>query len=210
MNRDQNLKAVRGRTDPWDVVVIGGGATGAGCALDAASRGFAVLLLEQHDFGKGTSSRSTKLIHGGIRYLRQRNISLVRESLRERGLLLKNAPHVVHKQEFVIPCYSLRERIFYGFGMKVYDLLAGKYSIGGSRVLGREETIARVPNIKQDNLTGGVLYYDGQFDDTRLLIDILRTAGGCGAVVLNYSRVTTLMKNTEGMINGIEFVDAET
>src|SRR5687767_15381677 len=122
MNRDQNLKAVRGRTDPWDVVVIGGGATGAGCALDAASRGFSVLLLEQHDFGKGTSSRSTKLIHGGVRYLRQGGIRLVRESLRERGQLLRNAPHVVHKQEFVIPCNSLWEKIFYGFGMKVYDL----------------------------------------------------------------------------------------
>ena len=149
MDRDRNFKLVSERSGPWDIVVIGGGATGAGCALDAASRGFSVLLLEQHDFGKGTSSRSTKLIHGGVRYLRQGDISLVRESLHERGLLLKNAPHVVHKQEFVIPCYGLWEKLFYGFGMKVYDLLAGKYSFGKPRILDRGATIERVPNIKR-------------------------------------------------------------
>jgi glycerol-3-phosphate dehydrogenase len=210
MDREFNLQRVEEHTEPWDIVVIGGGATGAGCALDAASRGFSVLLLEQHDFGKGTSSRSTKLIHGGVRYLRQGNIALVRESLRERGLLLKNAPRVVHKQEFVIPCYSLREKLFYGFGMKAYDLLAGKYSIGKSRILKREEIIERTPNIKREQLKGGILYYDGQFDDTRLLIDILRTAEDHGAVALNYSRVSALTKSKEGLIDGVEFVDVET
>src|SRR5436190_8196168 len=210
MDRELNLRRVSERDERWDVVVIGGGATGAGCALDAASRGLSVLLLEQHDFGKGTSSRSTKLIHGGVRYLRQGNISLVRESLRERGLLLKNAPHVVHKLKFVIPCYSRREKIFYGLSMKMYDTLAGKFSIGRSRLLSRDEVLERLPNIEPKGLKGGVLFYDGQFDDTRLLIDILRTADANGAVVLNYARVSSLMKDERGNICGVEFVDAET
>jgi glycerol-3-phosphate dehydrogenase len=209
MNRDLNLKSVRNRAEPWDFIIIGGGATGAGCALDAASRGFAVLLLEQHDFGKGTSSRSTKLVHGGVRYLRQGNISLVRESLRERGLLLQNAPHVIHKQEFIIPCYSLWEKIFYGFGMKVYDLLAGKFSIGRSRIINRGEIHERLRNIDSSNLSGGVLYHDGQFDDTRLLIDILRTAAARGAVVLNYARVVALRKSESGRLDGVDFEDVE-
>ncbi|MFL6466581.1 MAG: FAD-dependent oxidoreductase [Pyrinomonadaceae bacterium] len=210
MDRDQNLKRVAERTEPWDIVVIGGGATGAGCVMDAASRGLSVLLLEQHDFGKGTSSRSTKLIHGGVRYLRQGNISLVRESLRERGLLLRNAPHVVHKLEFVIPCYSRWEKIVYGFGLKVYDLLATKYSIGRSRILDRNEVLKRLPNIESNGLKGGVVYYDGQFDDSRLLIDILRTAESSGAVVLNYAWVLSLRKDENGNVCGVEFVDVET
>ena len=210
MDRELNLRRVAERNEPWDVVVIGGGATGAGCALDAASRRLSVLLLEQHDFGKGTSSRSTKLIHGGVRYLRQGNISLVRESLRERGLLLKNAPHVVHKLEFVIPCYSLWQKAFYGVGMKIYDSLAGKSSIGRSQVLSRDEVLERLPNIESKGLKGGVLFYDGQFDDTRLLIDILQTAETHGAVVLNYARVSSLMKDEHGDVCGVEFDDVET
>src|SRR5436190_10938916 len=210
MDRKINLRRVSERNEPWDAVVIGGGATGAGCALDAASRGLSVLLLEQHDFGKGTSSRTTKLIHGGVRYLRQGNISLVRESLRERGLLLKNAPHVVHKLEFVIPCYSLWEKIFYGLGMKTYDMLAGKFSIGRSRLLSRDEVLERLPNIESKGLKGGVCFYDGQFDDTRLLIDILQTAETHGAVVLNYARVSSLIKDENGNIRGVEFIDVET
>ena len=198
MNRDENLDAVRRRSGPWDIVVIGGGATGAGCALDAASRGYSVLLLERHDFGKGTSSRSTKLIHGGVRYLRQGDISLVRESLRERGRLLANAPHVVHKQEFVIPCYTFWEKIFYGVGMKVYDMLAGRYSIGRSRIIDRGEVLERLRNIDPRKLAGGVLYYDAQFDDTRLLIDILRTASAQGAVAINYARVVSLRRSAAG------------
>jgi len=209
MDRDRNLQRVSECAEPWDVVVIGGGATGAGCALDAASRGLSVLLLEQHDFGKGTSSRSTKLIHGGVRYLRQGNISLVREALRERAILLKNAPHVVHKQEFIIPCRSTREKLYYGFGMKVYDMLAGQHSIGRSRILNRGQVLDRLPNVNQKGLIGGVLYYDGQFDDTRLLIDILRTAESHGAVVLNYTRVMTLQKGEFGKIDGVEFEDTE-
>ena len=210
MDRNKNIKAVRARTVPWDVVVIGGGATGAGCALDAASRGLSVLLLEQHDFGKGTSSRSTKLIHGGVRYLRQGNFTLVRESLKERGLLFRNAPHAVHKQEFIIPCYGHIERAFYGLGMKVYDALSGKYGIGSSRMLSKSETVKHLPSIRKDGLTGGVLYYDGQFDDARFLIDLLQTAGRHGAVALNYAQVTSITRGQDGQIIGVEFTDAET
>src|SRR5687767_2287043 len=186
MNRDQNLKAVRGRTDPWDVVVIGGGATGAGCALDAASRGFSVLLLEQHDFAKGTSSRSTKLIHGGVRYLRQGNVSLVLEALRERGILRRNAPHLVHDVPFVVPSYDWWESPFYGIGLRLYDLLAGKEGFGASRTLTREETLEQLPTIETEGLRGGVLYYDGQFDDARLAISLARTADDHGGALLNY------------------------
>jgi glycerol-3-phosphate dehydrogenase len=209
VNRSDNLKRVQERQKLWDIIVIGGGATGAGCALDAASRGFSVLLLEQDDFGKGTSSRSTKLIHGGVRYLRQGNIPLVREALRERGILFRNAPHVVHKMAFVIPCYRRWDKFIFGVGLKLYDLLAGKFSFGRSRILSREETLRRLPSIKDDGLVGGILYYDGQFDDTRLLIDILRTACEKGATVLNYAKVTALTKDTGGLIGGVEFEDVE-
>lgn len=210
MERRRNIDRVRNRKDPWDVVVIGGGATGAGCALDAASRGFEVLLLERYDFGKGTSSRSTKLIHGGVRYLRQGNISLVREALRERSILLKNAPHVVHKQPFVIPCYSLWQKFFYGTGLKVYDRLAGGRNIEASRTLTRDETLRHLPAIKSKNLSGGVLYHDGQFDDARLLIDLLMTASSYDSVVLNYAGVTGFLEDGDGRVNGVEFEDFET
>lgn len=210
MDRIENLRTVKARAEPWDIIVIGGGATGAGCALDAASRGLDVLLLEQHDFGKGTSSRSTKLIHGGVRYLRQGNISLVREAMKERGILLRNAPHVVHRREFVIPCYSIFQKAFYGIGMKIYDLLSGRNRIGTSRILSRLETLERLPTIAKKKLSGGVLYHDGQFDDTRFLIDLLRTAQAHGATVLNYSKATSLLKGSDGRINGVEFADSET
>lgn len=210
MDRAANLETVRERANPWDIVVIGGGATGAGCALDAASRGFSVLLLEQDDFGKGTSSRSTKLIHGGVRYLRQGNISLVREALKERSILLKNAPHVVHTRQFVISCYSLWQKMFYGIGMKIYDLLAGKHRIGTSRLLSGSETIKHLPSINTRGLVGGVLYHDGQFDDTRLLIDILRTAVSHGAAVLNYAKVETIDADENGRAGNVSFTDTLT
>ena len=207
MDRSKSLARVSERTQPWDIVIIGGGATGVGCALDAASRGLEVLLLEQHDLGKGTSSRSTKLVHGGVRYLRQGNISLVREALRERGILLKNAPHVVHKQEFIVPCYSLWQKVFYGLGLKVYDMLAGGYSLGRSRILSRDETLQMLPNVSKDGLSGGVLYTDGQFDDTRLLIDMAVTASEHGAALVNYAAVRLLSKDAIGKVNGVEFED---
>ncbi len=207
MDRNQILERVRTRTTPWDIVVIGGGATGVGCAVDVATRGYDVLLVEQADFGKGTSSRSTKLVHGGVRYLAQGNISLVREALKERGILLQNAPHVVHKQEFIVPCYSHWQKFYYGIGLKTYDLLSGKYSFGKSRILSRSATIEHLPTVKQDSLAGGILYYDGQFDDTRLLIDLMRTAHDQGAAVLNYARVASLVKNADGKVSGVEFDD---
>lgn len=210
MNRTEIIKRIKARKSEWDIVIIGGGATGVGSAVDAASRGFDVLLLEQHDFGKGTSSRSTKLIHGGVRYLTQGNISLVREALKERGILIKNAPHVVHKQAFIVPCYSLWEKIFYGAGLKIYDLLSGKYSFGKSVILSRDKVIERLRNVACEGLRGGVLYYDGQFDDTRLLIDLVKTAHDQGVAVLNYAKVIALTKNAKGNLNGVAFEDVET
>ncbi|MCB1023218.1 MAG: glycerol-3-phosphate dehydrogenase/oxidase [Acidobacteria bacterium] len=205
MNRNEMLNSVRKRREPYDIIVIGGGATGAGCAVDAASRGLDVLLVEQHDFGKGTSSRSTKLVHGGVRYLEQGNISLVREALKERGILRKNAPHIVRKQSFIIPCYSFWQKLYYGFGLKVYDLLSGKYSFGKSKILSREKTFALIPSVQRKNLAGSVIYYDGQFDDARLLIDLMATAAGRGATILNYAKVIRLSKDQAGRIDGVSF-----
>src|ERR1700728_238405 len=173
MNRDSMLKQARERAQPWDMIVVGGGATGAGVAVDAVTRGYSPWLLEQYDFGKGTSSRSTKLVHGGVRYLEQGNDSLVMEALKERGLLRQNAPHLVHDLGFVVPNYSWWEAPFYGIGMKIYDLLAGEYGFGKSRLLSLEETLERLPTIQTEGLRGGVIYYDGQFDDTRLLIHLM-------------------------------------
>src|SRR6187455_3810636 len=192
MHRHDMVARLEQRNTPWDIIVIGGGATGVGIAVDAASRGYDVVLLEQHDFGKGTSSRSTKLVHGGVRYLEQGNISLVMEALKERGLLRQNAPHLVSDLGFVVPNYEWWEAPFYGVGLKVYNLLAGKYGFGTSEILTREETLARLPTIKTEGLRGGVVYYDGQFDDTRLLINLVATAADQGATLVNYARVTGL------------------
>ncbi len=197
------------RESPWDIVIIGGGATGVGMALDAASRGYEVLLLERHDFGKGTSSRSTKLIHGGVRYLEQGNISLVMEALRERGLLRQNAPHLVHDLAFVVPNYDWWEAPFYGLGLKLYDLLAGKYGFGPSQLLSLEETVARLPTIKREGLRGGVVYFDGQFDDTRLLTHLALTAAAQGATLLNYAPVTGFTRDDDGFVNGVMVRDEE-
>jgi len=209
MNRHAMLLQATARETPWDMVVIGGGATGVGVAVDAAARGFAVLLLEAEDFGKGTSSRSTKLIHGGVRYLEQGNISLVMEALKERGLLRQNAPHLVHDLAFIVPNYSWWEAPFYGIGMKVYDLLAGKYGFGRSRILTAEETIERLPNLQTEGLRGGVIYYDGQFDDTRLLIHMAATAADHGATLLNYAPALGVLKDADGFANGVTFSDSE-
>ena len=210
MKREEMLARARERNEPWDIVVIGGGATGAGVAVDAASRGFSVLLLEREDFGKGTSSRSTKLVHGGVRYLEQGNVSLVMDALKERGLLRRNAPHLVHEVPFVVPNYSWWEAPFYGVGLKMYDLLAGKYGFGKSQLLSREQTLERIPTLREDGLRGGVVYYDGQFDDARLLIHLIQTAADHGAVVLNYASVVELLRDDSGYIQGVVAVDAET
>jgi glycerol-3-phosphate dehydrogenase len=181
-----------------------------GIAVDAATRGYEVLLLEREDFGKATSSRSTKLVHGGVRYLEQGNVTLVMEALKERGLLRQNAPHLVHDLAFVVPSYSWWQTPFYGIGLKIYDLLAGKYGFGRSRVLSREETLERLPNIQTEGLKHGVVYYDGQFDDTRLLIHLARTAADHNATLLNYAGVITITKDNEGFVNGVVALDSET
>jgi glycerol-3-phosphate dehydrogenase len=213
MRREEMLRKVRqraARQEPWDIAVIGGGATGMGVAVDAAARGLDVVLLEAHDFGKGTSSRSTKLVHGGVRYLEQGNISLVMSALKERGLLRQNAPHLVHDLAFVVPNYSWWEAPFYGIGLKLYDLLAGKYGFGVSKLLTKEETLERLPALEPDELRGGVIYYDGQFDDARLLIHLAMTAADHGAALVNYCPVTSLLRDGEGYINGATARDEET
>ena len=210
MNRDLFLQRIVERREPWDIAVIGGGATGVGIAVDAASRGYSVALFERSDFGKGTSSRSTKLVHGGVRYLQQGNIPLVMEALKERGLLLRNAPHLVRNLEFIVPNYEWWEAPFYGIGLKVYDLLAGKFGFGPSRVLSRDEVLERIPTLSRDGLRGGVMYHDGQFDDARLLIDLAQTAAAHGACLLNYARVIGLVKGSDGFVSGLNFHDEET
>lgn len=192
----------------WDIIIIGGGATGLGAAVDSASRGYQTLLLEQGDFAKGTSSRSTKLIHGGVRYLQQGNLSLVVESLHERELLFRNAPHLVHHQSFVVPTYEWWEGPFYGIGLKLYDALAGKMGIGTSKILTREETLAQIPTLEPEGLHGGVIYYDGQFDDARLATTLAQTAIDHKGCVLNYMRVVSLIKKS-GYIRGVIAQDQE-
>ncbi len=209
MNRKEMLSRIQSHPQPWDMIVVGGGATGVGVAIDAASRGYDVLLLEQSDFGKGTSSRSTKLAHGGVRYLEQGNIGLVMQALKERGLLLQNAPHVVHDLAFIVPNYDWWEAPFYGLGLKLYELLAGKYGFGKSRVLSREETLEHLPTLKSEGLRGGAVYYDGQFDDARLLIHMVATAHEQGAAVLNYVEVTGLSKDPQSFVNGVDLRDTE-
>ena len=191
------------------MIVVGGGATGVGVAIDAASRGYDTLLLEGGDFGKGTSSRSTKLVHGGVRYLEQGNISLVMEALRERGILRQNAPHIVRDLAFIVPNYDWWEAPFYGLGLKIYNILSGKYGFGPSKILSREETLERLPTLHPDGLRGGVIYYDGQFDDSRLLINMVATAAEQGATLINYCRVTGLTKGEDGFVNGVRACDEE-
>jgi glycerol-3-phosphate dehydrogenase len=209
MNRSEMLKSVQGHQGIWDIVVIGGGATGVGVAVDAATRGYSVLLLEQHDFGKGTSSRSTKLVHGGVRYLEQGNVALVMEALKERGMLRQNAPHLVTELPFVVPSYSWWEGPFYGIGLKLYQMLSGKYGFGPSQFISKEETLRRLPNVKTEGLVGGVVYYDGQFDDSRLLINMAATAATQGAVLLNYAPVTGLRKGPDNLVHGVTWQDLE-
>ena len=210
MHRHDMVARLDQRNTPWDIIVIGGGATGVGIAVDAASRGYDVVLLEQHDFGKGTSSRSTKLVHGGVRYLEQGNIALVMEALKERGLLRQNAPHLVSNLAFVVPSYDWWEAPFYGLGLKIYNALAGKYGFGSSEILSRDETLARLPTIRTEGLRGGVVYYDGQFDDARLLINLAETAAEQGATLLNYVRVTGITKGADGFVDGVVASDQET
>lgn len=208
MDREKEFARLRQASGPWDFIVIGGGATGLGTAVDAASRGYRTLLVEQDDFAKGTSSRSTKLLHGGVRYLKQGNVSLVLDALRERSLVCRNAPHLAGKLGFVIPAYKWFERSFYGVGLEAYDRLAGKLSLGRSQWLSRERTLERIPTLRKEKVRGGILYYDGQFDDSRLAVNLAQTASERGAVVLNYVKAVGFIQE-KGRICGVLLRDLE-
>jgi len=205
MHRQEQLDQLNQEKE-FDIIIIGGGATGLGCSVDAASRGFKTLLLERNDFSKGTSSRSTKLVHGGVRYLAQGNVHLVREALLERGRLLRNAPHVCHTLSFVVPAYEWWQKWYYGFGLSFYELLSGKLSLGKTRLLSKRVALQDLPDLSPNHLTGGVLYFDGQFDDCRLAINLAQTAIEQGAVVINYVNVTGFSKEGK-TISGVTVKD---
>lgn len=207
--RRQDLIARLAEQHHYDVAIIGGGATGLGVALDAAARGFSVILVESHDFAKGTSSRATKLVHGGVRYLAQGNISLVREALQERTTLLANAPHLAQPLAFVMPSYKFWEAPFYGIGLKMYDALAGKAGLGATEFLNRQQTQACLPTVQPQDLKGGVKYWDGQFDDARLALALARTAARQGALLVNYCAATGLI-HEGGKLVGLHAKDQET
>lgn len=207
LDRYSFLKKIKDPEEIWDIIVIGGGATGLGVALDSASRGFKTLLLEQADFSSGTSSRSTKLAHGGVRYLAQGNIGLVNEALFERGLMLKNAPHLVKMLPFIIPGYRWWEKYFYGIGLKIYDWMARRLRVGKTRLLSAKQVKTIMPNLRGKGLNGGVLYFDGQFDDARLAINIAQTAAEKGGFLLNYMKVTSLIKNKNNKVSGVTAED---
>jgi glycerol-3-phosphate dehydrogenase len=208
LNRDSNLKKIVENFD-FDIIVIGGGATGLGTAVDAAQRGYKTILLEQADFGKGTSSKATKLVHGGVRYLQQGNIKLVMDALRERGYLLKNAPHIATTQKFIIPCYNWFNWFFYGFGLTIYDILSGKLSLGSTKWLKKQKVTQAIPQISTKNLVGGIAYTDGKFDDTRLCINLAQTIENFGGIVLNYAKVNQINK-LNGKVCGVTFTDVLT
>jgi glycerol-3-phosphate dehydrogenase len=205
MNRAELINNLKKEQDKkWDILVIGGGATGLGIALDGVSRGFKTILLEQSDFAAGTSSRSTKLVHGGVRYLAKGDLLLVMEALHERGLMLRNAPHLTSDQEFIIPLYSWFDVIKYHAGLKFYDLLAGRLSLGKSLFINTDKVIERLPNLKREGLKGGIVYHDGQFDDSRMAIALAAECVKRGAIALNYVKVTALVKNEKGLISGVK------
>jgi len=210
MKRSEMIEKLQSHKQQYDFVIIGGGATGIGVALEAVTRGYSVILLEQSDFTKSTSSKSTKLVHGGVRYLAQGDIALVREACVERGRLLKNAPHLVRNQSFIIPTYTWFDELMYTVGLTMYDLLAGKYSLGRSLWISKKNTLKRMITLNPKNITAGVLYHDGQFDDSRLAVNVLQTAVEHGAHVLNYIKVNCLTKDGNGNIDGVEAIDLET
>lgn len=209
MKLPEQLKKLK-KTQEWDVIIIGGGASGLGTALDAASRGYKTILVEAVDFAKGTSSRSTKLVHGGVRYLEQGDVSLVREALKERGLMAQNAGHLVKNQSFVIPNYNWWGGYFYTIGLTIYDMLAGKLSLGKSKYISKKKTIELLPTVEQKGLVSGVIYQDGQFDDSRLAINLAQTAVENGACLLNYTKVVNLLKDNNNQVTGVQVKNQET
>jgi glycerol-3-phosphate dehydrogenase len=208
MKRSHTITQLSNPSTEWDMVIVGGGATGLGAAVDAASRGYKVALLEQSDFTKATSSRSTKLVHGGVRYLAQGDVGLVVEALHERGLMKENAPHLVKDQRFIIANYRWWEKPFYTLGLTMYDLLASKRAFGRSLPVSRKRVTDEIPQIVTKGLKGGVVYHDGQFDDSRMAINLLQTAAEQGAVCANYVKVTGLTKDASGKITGVEVYDS--
>jgi glycerol-3-phosphate dehydrogenase len=206
MNRSKMIHALKKEKGVWDVIIIGGGATGLGAAVDAASRGYKTLLLEMNDFAKGTSSRSTKLVHGGVRYLQQGDIPLVLEALKERGLLLKNAPHVTRDRTFIVPYYKWWQGPYYWTGLKLYDILSGKRRLGTSKYLSPKKTLKAIPTLRPQGLKGGILYHDGQFDDTRLAVNLAQTSADEGGTLINYMKVTGFLKTSQ-KIQGVQAED---
>ncbi|MCB9014337.1 MAG: glycerol-3-phosphate dehydrogenase/oxidase [Lentimicrobiaceae bacterium] len=209
MERNRMIELMKNQTDGYDFIIIGGGATGIGIALETISRGYKTLLVEKSDFTKSTSSKSTKLVHGGVRYLAQGDIALVREACVERGRLLKNAPHLVKNQSFIIPTSGLFDELMYTVGLTFYDLLAGKYSLGRSLHISKRRTLQRIPTLNPKKLSAGVIYHDGQFDDSRLAVNVLQTAAALGAHLMNYMEVEALTKDDAGKINGVRLHDVE-
>lgn len=209
MNRDEMIDTISKNTKIYDFIIIGGGATGIGIALEASARGYSVVLLEKSDFTKSTSSKSTKLVHGGVRYLAQGDVGLVREAVVERGLLTQNAPHLVKNQSFIIPTHGLFDELQYTIGLTLYDLLAGKFSLGRSKRISKAKTLSRISTINPKKISAGVVYYDGQFDDTRLAINTLQSSKEMGAIVINYCAVTGLLKDKNGKVSGVKFTDEE-
>ena len=210
MDRSKMISQLEDPSEVFDFLVIGGGATGIGIALDASTRGYRVALFEQSDFTKGTSSRSTKLVHGGVRYLAQGDVSLVLEALRERGLLRQNAPHLVKDQTFLIPCYRWWEGPFYTIGLILYDVMAGKLGLGRSVCIGPKRALRTIPMLRPKGMTAGVLYHDGQFDDSRLAINMVRSSIDAGACILNYAKVIGLLKDGDRKVSGVTVRDEET
>jgi glycerol-3-phosphate dehydrogenase len=210
MKREEMIQKLKMNQDEFDFVIIGGGATGVGIALEASSRGYSVVLLEKSDFTKSTSSKSTKLVHGGVRYLAQGDVALVREAVVERGLLSKNAPHLVKNQSFIIPTHGLFDEVQYTVGLTLYDMLAGKLSLGRSKRIPKRKTLERISTINPNKISAGVEYHDGQFDDSRLAINVLQSSVEKGAIVLNYFPVESLLKNKNGKLEGVIAKDLET
>ena len=208
--RKKYLQQLKTANTIWDIIIIGGGATGLGIALDATTRGYKTLLVEQADFAKGTSSRSTKLVHGGVRYLAQGDVKLVREASIERGLLHQNALHLVKNQTFIVPVYTLWDKLKYTIGLKLYDRIAGKLRLGPSVLISKKETLEKLPGIRSKGLKGGILYHDGQFDDSRLAINLAQTIIEAGGDAINYIKVTNLLKDSKGKVNGVAVTDTET
>jgi len=209
MKRSEMIDKISDNSKEFDFIIIGGGATGIGIALEASARGYSVVLLEKSDFTKSTSSKSTKLVHGGVRYLAQGDLGLVREAVIERGLLTQNAPHLVKDQTFIIPTHGLYDELQYTVGLTLYDLLAGKYSLGRSKRISKSKTLSRISTINPKKISAGVVYHDGQFDDSRLAINTLQSSVKMGAIVINYCSVSGLLKDNSGKVSGVKFMDIE-